>query len=107
MLLALLNFPLSSSLLEDVFPEAPVATSSLLLLREGSSNQQQGVIRQLVRDSECQVPPSPAESEAAFFFLQACGNLVPQPEIKPTPPAVECRILTTGLPEKPQSEAGF
>lgn len=48
-----------------------MAASSLLLLREGSSDQQQGVMRQLVRDSECQVPPSPAESEAAFFFLLA------------------------------------
>ena len=30
----------------------------------------------------------------------ACGILVPQPEIEPTPPALEAGVLTTGLPGK-------
>ena len=45
-----------------------------------------------------------------FFFLfffghtawQACGILVPQPGIKPALPALESRVLTTGLPGKSQ-----
>ena len=35
-----------------------------------------------------------------FFGPEACGMLVPQKEIEPTPPALEGEILTTGLPEK-------
>ena len=41
-----------------------------------------------------------------FFFLSfwphptACGILVPQPAIEPRPPALEGRVLTTGLPGK-------
>ena len=29
-----------------------------------------------------------------FFWCVACGILVPQPEIEPTPPAVEAQSLT-------------
>ena len=39
-----------------------------------------------------------------FFFFwpcpAACGILVPQPGIKPTPPALEAWVLTTGPPGK-------
>ena len=35
-----------------------------------------------------------------FWFgdLEACEILAPQPEIKPTPPALEGKVLTPGLP---------
>ena len=53
-----------------------------------------------------------------FFFVclfvfghDACGILTPQPGIKPTPPALEGKVLTTGPPGKSQSpfliQAGF
>ena len=42
-----------------------------------------------------------------FFFLmfwsfgrEACGVLVPQPGIEPTPRALEGKVLTIGLPDK-------
>ena len=37
-----------------------------------------------------------------IFWLQhvACGILVPQPEIKPTPTALKCGVLTTAPPGK-------
>ena len=35
-----------------------------------------------------------------FFGHEACGVLVPQPGIEPTPPALEGKVLTTGLPGK-------
>ena len=35
-----------------------------------------------------------------FFGCEACGILGPQPGIKPAPPALECEVLTTGLPAK-------
>ena len=38
-----------------------------------------------------------------FLFLghKACGILGAQPGIKPTPSALEDKVLTTGPPEKP------
>ena len=45
-------------------------------------------------------------SQYFFCFLfwfsghQACGILAPQPRIKPVPPALEGRVLTTGSPGK-------
>ena len=36
-----------------------------------------------------------------MFWLRGCGFLAPQPGIKPTPPALEGEVLTTGLPESP------
>ena len=33
-----------------------------------------------------------------FFGIKACGNLAPQPGIKPALPALEGDVLTTGLP---------
>ena len=38
-----------------------------------------------------------------FFGHEACGILAPQPGIKPTPPALEGEVLTTGLPRKSQA----
>ena len=35
-----------------------------------------------------------------FFGHKACGILAPQPGIKPTPPALEGEVLTTGLSGK-------
>ena len=35
-----------------------------------------------------------------FWGYKACGILTPQPGIKPTPPALEGKVLTTGLPGK-------
>ena len=35
-----------------------------------------------------------------FFCCDACGISVPQPGIKPTPPALEGKVLTAGLPGK-------
>ena len=32
-----------------------------------------------------------------FFGLKACGMLIPWPGIKPTPPGLEGKVLTTGL----------
>ena len=37
-----------------------------------------------------------------FFVSEACGILAPQPGIKPTPPALEGKVLTTG----PQGSPG-
>ena len=56
--------------------------------------------------------PSPAESEAAFFFFfwprrAACGILVPQPGIKPAPPAVEAQSLNHWTAREVPSEASF
>ena len=36
----------------------------------------------------------------SFLHRKADGILVPRPGIKPTPPALEGELLTTGLPEK-------
>ena len=36
-----------------------------------------------------------------FFGHKACWILAPQPGIKPTPPALEGKVLTTGPPGKP------
>ena len=35
-----------------------------------------------------------------FFGQEACGILAPRPGIEPTTPALEGKVLTTGLPEK-------
>ena len=35
-----------------------------------------------------------------FFDPKTCGILAPQPGIKPTPPALQGKVLTTGPPEK-------
>ena len=35
-----------------------------------------------------------------FFGHEACGILAPGPGIEPTPPALEGKVLTTGLPGK-------
>ena len=35
-----------------------------------------------------------------FFGIKACGNLAPQPGIKPALPALEGEVSTTGLPGK-------
>ena len=35
-----------------------------------------------------------------IFGREACGILTPQPGIKPAPPALEGRVLTTGPPGK-------
>ena len=35
-----------------------------------------------------------------FFNLEACGVLAPYPGMKSTLPALEGKVLTTGLPEK-------
>ena len=35
-----------------------------------------------------------------FFDQEACGILAPWPGIKPTPPAMEGEVLTTGLAGK-------
>ena len=35
-----------------------------------------------------------------FFGPEACGILIPQPGIKPTPPALEGEVSTTGPPGK-------
>ena len=35
-----------------------------------------------------------------FFGREACGTLAPQAGIKPTPPALEGKVLTTGSPGK-------
>ena len=42
-----------------------------------------------------------------FWFLgpKAYGILAPQPGIKPTPPALEGKVLTTGLPGKSQGSS--
>ena len=37
-----------------------------------------------------------------FFGHEACGIIVPQPGIEPVPPALEGKVLTTGLLEKSQ-----
>ena len=37
-----------------------------------------------------------------FFGQEACGILAPGPGIKPTPPSLEGKVLTTGLPGKSQ-----
>ena len=37
-----------------------------------------------------------------FFSWDACGILGPWPGIEPTPPALEGKVLTTGLPGKSQ-----
>ena len=34
------------------------------------------------------------------FGRKACRILVPRPGIEPTPPALESKVLTTGLPGK-------
>ena len=36
-----------------------------------------------------------------FFGWEACWSLAPWPEIEPTPPDLEGKVLTTGLPGKP------
>ena len=41
-----------------------------------------------------------------FFGHKACGILGPQPGIETAPPALEDKVLTTGLPGKSQ-EAHF
>ena len=38
-----------------------------------------------------------------FFGQEACGILAPQPGIKSAPPALEGKVLTTGLPGKSQA----
>ena len=38
-----------------------------------------------------------------YFGCEACGILAPWPGIKPAPPALEGRVLTTGLPRKSHS----
>ena len=38
-----------------------------------------------------------------FFGREACGILAPRPGIKPTPPALEGEVLTTGPPEESPS----
>ena len=38
-----------------------------------------------------------------FFGPEACGILAPWAGIKPTPPAVEGKVLTTGPPGKSQN----
>ena len=45
-----------------------------------------------------QVSPCPCSSK--FFGRVTCGILVPQLRIKPTPPALGGKVLTTGLPGK-------
>ena len=35
-----------------------------------------------------------------FFGHEACGILAPWPGIEPSPPALEGKVLTTGLPGK-------
>ena len=35
-----------------------------------------------------------------FFGHNVCVILAPQPEIKPAPPGLEGKVLTTGPPEK-------
>ena len=35
-----------------------------------------------------------------FLGPEACGIIYPSPEIEPTPPALESKVLTTGLPGK-------
>ena len=35
-----------------------------------------------------------------FFGPETCGILAPQPGIKPVPPSLEGKVLTTGLPGK-------
>ena len=35
-----------------------------------------------------------------IFDHQACGTLAPQPGVKPAPPALEGKFLTTGPPRK-------
>ena len=37
-----------------------------------------------------------------WFDCEACGTLAPQPRIKPVPPALEGKVLTTGLSGKSQ-----
>ena len=36
-----------------------------------------------------------------FFGSEICGILAPQPMIKPTPAALEGKVLTPGTPGKP------
>ena len=36
----------------------------------------------------------------SIFDHEVCGNLTPQTEIKPNPPALEGEVLITGLPKK-------
>ena len=43
----------------------------------------------------------PSVSHFWYFGYQACGILAPQPGIRPTPPALEDEVLTTGPPGKP------
>ena len=38
-----------------------------------------------------------------FFDQEACRILVPWSGIKPAPPALESKLLTTGLPGKSQN----
>ena len=38
-----------------------------------------------------------------FFGQEACGILAPWPGFKPAPPALEGKVLTTGLPGKSPS----
>ena len=37
-----------------------------------------------------------------FFGHEPCGIIAPQPGIEPSPPALEGKVLTTGLPGKSQ-----
>ena len=39
-----------------------------------------------------------------FSCSEACGILAPQPGIKPTPPALEGKVLTTGPPGRSYDE---
>ena len=39
-----------------------------------------------------------------FFVLKVCGILALRPQIKPTPPALEGKVLTTGLPGKSHNQ---
>ena len=39
-----------------------------------------------------------------FFGYEACWILDPWPGIKPTPPALECKVLGTGLPGKSHNQ---
>ena len=42
-----------------------------------------------------------------FFGRKACGILVPQPGIDPTPPALEGEVLTTGPPKHAEFKSTY
>ena len=46
------------------------------------------------------------QSTFISFGHKACGILVPQPGMEPTPPTLESKVLTTGLPGKSRDD-GF